>query len=329
MKKVLLSTIALLSLIYTSPVVYGEMISTSESAVTSSTSKEISTNSTTSSSLEDTTNSSSSVESVTPINGSTTNDSTQASVNTDSSSTSVSKANTSSTMTSSSSTNQESTQASVEPTPSLTAKEKEYYDVKSGAKVTKADLLKLVTYTNGDKNNLDIVITSNYAYVSKNGQQNSKVYHTDLDALLGTANLNNIQVMTISQAQKLGLTLAQGNANKNIEVINCSLPGQYGVTFKDRKTGLTAATTVNVGNPASTNVSENTQEPATVTQTTTASSTVATPKTNNATTVKTTPLSASKSTLPKTGEKDNPILTIAGMLTALSACAFVLIKKFK
>lgn len=363
MKKALLSSVALLSLVCASPVVYGETTSSSTpqkttvssvekvSTTTSSSTpvKDSSTSSTTSSSTKDSTSSTSSsakTETSTTSNLET-QSSTQASTSTTSSSTTNSS--TSSSTESSSTTNsstQETTQSSTVPAITSLKARTGWFAVKNDVKLLKDDLLRLVTYTNGDKNNLDVIVTSNYVYVSKNGQQSSKVYHTDLNALLGTANLNNIQVMTFAQAQKLGFTLAQGNANKNIEVINCSLPGQYKVTFRDRKTSLSTTTTVNVGNPASAVVPENTQNSGTVNQTTTTSSTVVTPKTNNVTTqkattkapattkssiatAKTTPVPTSKSTLPKTGEEANHILPIAGVLTTLSAGAFILIRKFR
>ncbi len=364
MKKALLSFVALLSLVCASPVVYGEATSSSTpqkttvssvekvSTTTSSSTpvKDSSTSSsTTSSSTKDSTSSSSSAKTETSTtNKIETQTSTQSSTSTTSSSTTNSS--TSSSTESSSTTNsstQETTQSSTAPALTSLKARTGWFAVKNGVKLLKDDLLRLVTYTNGDKNNLDVIVTSNYVYVSKNGQQSSKVYHTDLNALLGTANLNNIQVMTFAQAQKLGFTPAQGNANKNIEIINCSLPGQYKVTFRDRKTGLSTTTTVNVGNPASAVVPENTQNSGTVNQTTTTtSSTVATPKTNNTTTqkattkapattkssiatAKTTPVLTSKSTLPKTGEEANHILPIAGVLTTLSTGAFILIRKFR
>ncbi|OTO00613.1 hypothetical protein A5804_002125 [Enterococcus faecium] len=364
MKKALLSSVALLSLVCASPVVYGETTSSSTpqkttvssvekvSTTTSSSDsvKDSSTSSTASSSTKDSTSStSSSAKTETSATSKLeTQNSTQASTSTTSSSTTNSS--TSSSTESSSTTNsstQETTQSSTVPVITLKARTGQFA-VKNGVKLLKDDLLRLVTYTNGDINNLDVIVTSNYVYVSKNGQQSSKVYHTDLNALLGTANLNNIQVMTFAQAQKLGFTLAQGNANKNIEVINCSLPGQYKVTFRDRKTGLSTITTVKVGNPASAVVPENTQNSGTVNQTTTTtSSTVATPKTNNtttqkattkaptmtkssiATTKKTTPVSTSKSTLPKTGEETNHILSVAGVLMTLIIGSVTLIWKFR
>lgn len=362
MKKALLSSVALLSLVCASPVVYGETTSSSTpqkttvssvekvSTTTSSSDsvKDSSTSSTASSSTKDSTSSSSSTKTETSTtNKIETQTGTQSSTSTTSSSTTNSS--TSSSTESSSTTNsstQETTQPSKSPVITLKARTG-LFAVKNGVKLLKDDLLRLVTYTGGDINNLDVIVTSNYVYVSKNGQQSSKVYHTDLNALLGTANLNNIQVMTFAQAQKLGFTLAQGNANKNIEIINCSLPGQYKVTFRDRKTGLSTTTTVNVGSPASAVVPENTQNSGTVDQTTTTtSSTVATPKTNNTTTqkattkaptmtkssiatTKTTPVLTSKSTLPKTGEEANHILPIAGVLTTLSVSAFIVYRKFR
>lgn len=362
MKKVLLSSVALLSLVCASPVVYGETTSSSTpqkttvssvekvSTTTSSSTpvKDSSTGSTTSSSTKDSTSSSSSAKTETSTTSKLeTQTSSQTSTGTTSSSTtnSSSSSSTESSSTTNSST-QETTQSSTVPAITSLKARTGWFAVKNGVKLLKDDLLRLVTYTNGDKNNLDVYISSNYVYVSKNGQQSSKVYHTDLNALLGTANLNNIQVMTFAQAQKLGFTLAQGNANKNIEIINCSLPGQYKVTFRDRKTGLSTTTIVNVGNPASAVVPENTQNSGTVNQTTTTSSTVATPKTNNVTTpkattkapattkssiatAKTTPVLTSKSTLPKTGEEANHILAIAGVLTTLSVSAFIVYRKFR
>ncbi|EMF0378215.1 LPXTG cell wall anchor domain-containing protein [Enterococcus hirae] len=359
MKKALLSSVALLSLICASPVVYGETTSDSgpqkttvssvekNSTTTSSTTpvKDSSTSSTTSSSTKDSTSSSSSAKTETSTTSKLeTQNSTQASSSTTSRSTT--KSSTSSSTESSSTTNsstQETTQSSASPVTTLKATSKSY-GVKPGVTISKNELLQLITYTNGDKNNLDVIITSNYAYISKNGQQNSKVYYTDLNALIGPANLNNIQVMTIAQALKLGFTPAQGNANKNIEVINCSLPGQYKITFRDRKTGLSTTTTVTVGNPASAVVSGNTQNSGTVNQTTmtTSSSTVATPKTNNATTkspapiatkssvgtTKKNPVSTSKYTMPKTGEKVNHILSTAGVLMTLIVGSVALIWKF-
>lgn len=349
MKKALLSSVALLSLVCASPVVYGETTSNSTPQKTTVSSVEkVST--TTSSNTKDSTSSSSSAKTETSTTSKLeTQTSSQTSTGTTSSSTTNSS--TSSSTESSSTTNsstQETTQSSTAPAITSLKARTGWFAVKNGVKLLKDDLLRLVTYTNGDKNNLDVIVTSHYVYVSKNGQQSSKVYHTDLNALLGTANLNNIQVMTFAQAQKLGFTPAQGNANKNIEIINCSLPGQYKVTFRDRKTGLSTTTTVNVGNPASAVVPENTQNSGTVNQTTTTtSSTVATPKTNNtttqkattkaptmtkssiATTKKTTPVSTSKSTLPKTGEETNHILSVAGVLMTLFIGSVTLIWKFR
>lgn len=360
MKKALLSSVALLSLVCASPVVYGEATSSSTpqkttvssvekvSTTTSSSDsvKDSSTSSTASSSTKDSTSSSSSAKTETSTtNKIETETSTQSSTSTTSSSTTNSSTSSSTEYSSiTNSSTQKATQPSTVPVITLKARTGQFA-VKTGVKLLKDDLLRLVTYTNGDINNLDVIVTSNYVYVSKNGQQSSKVYHTDLNALLGTANLNNIQVMTFAQAQKLGFTLAQGNANKNIEIINCSLPGQYKVTFRDRKTGLITITTVNVGNPASAVVPENTQNSETVNQTTTTtSSTVATPKTNNTitqkattkaptmtkssiATTKTTPVLTSKSTLPKTGEEANHILSVVGVLMTLIIGSVTLIWK--
>lgn len=332
MKKILLSSIILLSCIGGAQTVYGDSTtSTKNSSTTTSTvtipssnidMKESSTSTTTSSNIEDSsTNSSSSNQTerdATTIDSSTTD--TQSSSSTDDS--------INSSITSDSTT--ETTEPSTVPKPFLTAKAGQY-NIENGVTLTKNDLLGLVNYTYGDKSNLDIVITSNYAYVSKNGQQNSKVYHTDLDALLGTANLNNIQLMTISQAQKLGLTLAQGNANKNIEVINCSLPGQYNVSFTDKNNPeTTIQTTVTIGNPASSLSTENTENSVTVNST--ANNVPVQNEISNVNTLsqkeaKTMPNSASKATLPKTGEKGNHTLPIVGLFFLLVSSAFILIKK--
>ncbi|EOB3406988.1 LPXTG cell wall anchor domain-containing protein [Enterococcus hirae] len=347
MKKILLSTIVLVSFCYGSQVTFGDSTDSTEisstigstdiSSTMSSTSdtNDSSTSSTTPSNIEDSTSSSS-----TPSAKQNSTITVDSSITESQSSNSIDSSNTINSTEPNIIPNPipETTEPSAAPKPSLTAKTGQY-DVKNGAKITKNDLLKLVNYKNGDKNNLDITITSIYAYVSKNGQQNSKVYHTDLDALLGTANLNNIQLMTISQAQKLGLTLAQGNANKNIEVINCSLPGQYNVSFTDRN-NLTIAThtIVTVGNPASEITTENNQNSGSVNQTTNnVQNQHATPKVIaktpiNPSTVaqentKTTSNSTSKATLPKTNEKSNHFLSIMGIITTLVSSAFILIKK--
>lgn len=334
MKKILLSSVVLLSLIYSSQTVYGETTSssTTNSNIATTDSTFTTTNdlasSTTSSSVETDTSSSSSTQAESEY--STTIDSSRTSTESQSSSSVDSSSTSSSTKPTTVPTPEPTEKPSAVPKPFLTAKNGQY-NVENGVKLTKNDLLSLVSYTYGDKSNLDIVITSNYAYVSKNGQQNSKVYHTDLDALLGTANLNNIQLMTISQAKKLGLTLAQGNANKNIEVINCSLPGQYNVSFTDKNNPeTTIQTTVTIGNPASSLSTENTENSVTVNSTVNnvpVQNEISNVNTLSQKEAKTMPNSASKATLPKTGEKGNHTLPIVGLFFLLVSSAFILIKK--
>ncbi len=343
MKKFLLSTIILVSFCCGSQVIYGDSVDSTESSstlgstdilsITSSNSdtNDSSTSSTTSSSVNDSTSSSN--KTYAKENSTASVDSSA--IDIQSSSSTDNSITNDSVNSSTSDSIPETTQPSEAPIASLTAKNGQY-DVKNGVKITKDDLLKLVNYKNGDRNNLDVTINSIYAYVSKNGQQTSKVYHTDLDALLGTANLNNIQIMTISLAQKRGLTLAQGNANKNIEVINCSLPGQYNVSFTDRNNPtITTHTIVTVGNPVSAITTESTQNSESVNQkTNNIQNQQATPNNpstvaqeNTKTTSNSTSKATSKATLPKTGEEANHFLSVIGIITTLVSSAFILIKK--
>ncbi|MEB7427877.1 LPXTG cell wall anchor domain-containing protein [Enterococcus faecalis] len=344
MKKIVLSSAVLLSFVFaTMPIVQAEALNSSTSSTESITKTTISSTKTSTSSST----SSSKIKNSTSKNESSTTSSSEptkkiAETSSKDSSTSNSestvKQSETSTSDSSSVTSETSTSSSQEKTITLSATNKSYSVVKDW-KLSKNVLLRLANYS-GDKNNLDVKITNNkYAYISKNAQI-SKVYHTDLDALLGTANLENIKIMTIDDAQRQGLHLGEGNSDKNVEVINRSLPGEYVVTFIDYNNNLQATSIVTIGSPAeAVKDDQSTPTPTTSSSTETSNSknaqdnfigTGTSSTTSNPTQVlpSSTLYTSYPTTLPRTGEKqNNPVFVLIGVILGLSSVAVILYRK--
>ncbi|MEY8498958.1 LPXTG cell wall anchor domain-containing protein [Enterococcus avium] len=346
MKKIVLSSVAVLSLVFATPIVHGESSSSSTSS-TESISK--TTVSSTKSTVDSSTSSSKRKNSTSKENESSTTSSSESTkkvkeIRSKDSSTSSSESTTKqteiNTSNSSSATSETSISNSKEKSITLSATNKSY-PVVTNWKLSKNVLLRLANYS-GDKNNLDVKITNNkYAYVTKNAQI-SKVYHTDLDALLGTANLENIKVMTIDDAQKQGLHLAEGNSDKNIEFINRSLPGEYVVTFTDRNNNLQVNSIVTIGSPAeAAKTNQSTPKPQSSTETSVSQSGYIGSGSGSATSTPTpnqvlptrvlpssTPYTSYPTTLPRTGEKqNNPVFVVVGVILGISSIALILYRK--
>ena len=346
MKKIVLSSVAVLSLVFATPIAHGESSSSSTSS-TESISK--TTVSSTKSTVDSSTSSSKRKNSTSKENESSTTSSSEstkkvAETSSKDSSTSSSESTTKQSETSTSDSprviSKTSTSSSTEKPITLSAKNESYPVVKDW-KLSKNVLLRLANYS-GNKNNLDVRITNNkYAYVSKNAQI-SKVYHTDLDALLGTANLKNIKIMTIDAAQKQGLHLAEGNSDKNIEFINRSLPGEYIVTFTDRNNNLQVDSIVTIGSPAeAAKDDQSTPTPSSSTETSDSQSgyigsgygtATSTPTPNQVLPTRvlpsSTPYTSYSTTLPRTGEKQsNPVFVVVGVILGISSIALIFYRK--
>lgn len=253
---------------------------------------------------------SSTTDSTTTMDSGKTSSTTDSTINSDIDSTSTSKdegATKTSTQDTTTKTDGTIESTTKKETPHKLSAKNRFFSIKLGGVLSKSQLLDLISY-DGDKQNLIIEIkTTDYVYATKD----AKVYHYDLNALLGKAKFENVRVMSEKHAKELGLTLSKENSDKTIETINTSLPGLYKVTFSDGVNSVSCFVTIGDLSDILDNLDNNTPVPV---------------PTKSSTKAETTNLK--QKALPKTNDSSHTGLTFLGMSIILLVGSIVFYKKY-
>ncbi|MGM9902378.1 hypothetical protein A5844_001175 [Enterococcus sp. 10A9_DIV0425] len=173
--------------------------------------------------------------------------------------------------------------------------------------LTKEDLIEDYFDYSGNVDDLELTIESEYVYAI-HPANSDKLYHSDLDALLGITR-SNIIVMTEDYALENGYKKSDSNADAEIEAINQLKDGRYKITATDGTQD--AEIILTIGDLKS--VNQNPGQESSDTDTTESQ------ETSNTTT------QANVPTLPKTGSLNSNILTALGF-SILSLGVAILIK---